>query len=82
MVQNALDLTVDSQMLETAAETWAAEEEEVPAWAKSSLAILAEHGVCLPASGELTRGDAAQIMYRVSQLKAVSPGVSVLKAAQ
>lgn len=82
MVQNALDLTVDSQMLETAAETWAAEEEEIPAWAKSSLAILAEHGVCLPASGELTRGDAANLLYQANRLSANAPGMSVIRMHQ
>jgi hypothetical protein len=82
MVQNALDLTVDSQMLETAAETWAAEEEEIPAWAKSSLAILAEHGICLPASGELTRGDAANLLYQANRLSANAPGMSVIRMHQ
>ena len=82
MVQNALDLTVDSQMLETAAETWAAAETDIPAWAKSSLAILAEHGVDLPASGELTRGDAAKLLYQTNRLSASAPGMMVIRMHQ
>ena len=82
MVQNALDLTVDSQMLETAAETWATEEEDIPAWAKSSLTILAEHGVDLPANGELTRADAAKLLYQTNRLSATAPGMTVIRMHQ
>ena len=82
MVQNALDLTVDSQMLETAAETWAASETDIPAWAKSSLPILAEHDVDLPASGELTRGDAAKLLYQTNRLSASAPGMMVIRMHQ
>ena len=73
MLQNALDL---------AAETTVAADDSVPAWAADALSVLQSHGITLAPEALLTRGDAAQIMYRVSQLKAVSPGVSVLKAAQ
>lgn len=82
MVQNALDLTVDSQMLETAAETWAAEEEEIPVWAKSSLTILAEHGIDLPTNGELTRSDAAKLLYQTNRLSATAPGMTVIRMHQ
>ena len=82
LVQNALDLTVDSQMLETAAETWAAEDEEIPAWAKSSLTILAEHGVDLPANGELTRAEAAKLLYQANRLSATAPGMTVIRMHQ
>jgi hypothetical protein len=81
MVQNALDLTVDGQMLETAAETWSAEE-EVPSWAKSSLTILAEHGIDLPVAGELTRADAAKLLYQANRLSATAPGMTVIRMHQ
>ena len=81
MVQNALDLTVDSQMLETAAETWSAEE-DIPAWTKSSLTILAEHGIDLPTAGELTRADGAKLLYQANRLSATAPGMTVIRMHQ
>ena len=73
MLQNALDLT--------AAEA-AAQDEAVPAWAADALLTLASHGIVLEADGVLTRGDAAEVIYQVSQLKSTAPGLLALRAAQ
>ncbi len=82
MVQNALDLTVDDEMLETAAAAWTQEDTDIPAWAKSSLAILAEHGISLSASGELTRADAAQVLYQTNRLSDNAPGMTIIRMHQ
>ena len=74
MLQNALDLS--------AAETAAENDEAVPAWAADALNTLSGYGLELDADTTLTRGDAAQIMYRISQLKSEAPGFLALRAAQ
>jgi hypothetical protein len=74
MLQNALDLS--------AAETSAESSEAVPAWAADALNTLSGYGMELDAESPLTRGDAAQIMYRISQLKSEAPGFLALRAAQ
>ena len=74
MLQNALDLS--------AAETSAESSEAVPAWAADALNTLSGYGLELDAESPLTRGDAAQIMYRISQLKSDAPGFLALRAAQ
>ena len=72
MLQNALDL---------AAETVVADE-AVPVWAQQAVSTLSGYGIQLSASEPLNRGQAAEIMYRVSQLKKEAPGMTVLRAAQ
>ena len=61
MLQNALDLT--------AAEAAGAEfEEAVPTWAADSLTVLESNGISLSPNANLTRGEAAQILYQAHQL--------------
>ncbi len=72
MLQNALDLTAET----------AAADETVPVWAADALNALNEHGIELNADTVLTRGDAALIIYRVSQLKAAAPGMKALRTIQ
>ena len=79
MVQTALDLAVTQQVLETAAPM---EESDVPTWAQSSLTILQEYGVSLPAAQTLTRADTAQLLYQVSQLSQDAPGMAVIRMQQ
>ena len=74
MLQNALDLT--------AAETTAAGEEAVPAWAADALNVLSSYGIELEAEAVLTRGDAAELMYEIYQLKSSAPGLMAINAAQ
>lgn len=76
MLQNALDLTVAQEALETAAED---AQQDVPAWAASSLAVMADNGVELPASEALTRAQVAQVLYQASQLAVTAPGTAVFR---
>ena len=72
MLQNALDLTVETVVAD----------EAVPVWAQQAVSTLAEHGIDLDPGANLTRADAALVMYRVSQLKAQAPGMTALRSAQ
>ncbi len=72
MLQNALDLTVEAS----------AENEAVPVWARSAVSALEEQGISLKAEAVLSRGEAAELMYRVHQLKAQAPGIRAMKTAQ
>ena len=73
MLQNALDLS--------ASETGSADD-AVPVWAADALNTLDSHGIHLNADAPLTRGEAAEVMYRVSKLKFSAPGLLVLRSAQ
>ena len=73
MLQNALDLTAAETISSDAA---------VPAWAADALLTLSSHGIEMEADGVLTRGDAAEIIYQVAQLKYTAPGILALRAAQ
>ena len=73
MLQNALDLT--------AAEVLSSDN-AVPAWAADALLTLSSHGIELNADEVLTRGDAAEVIYQVAQLKYTAPGILALRAAQ
>ena len=68
-LQNALDLSAGHEEIAYA--------EEVPAWAATSLAVLAEHGLSLTADAPVTRGQAARIFYQVSRMQADAPGMMV-----
>ena len=78
LLQNALDLTVSSEVLEQVS----AQQEDVPAWAMSSLAVLAENGVALDAGASMTRADAAEVLYQVSLLAPDAPGMAVFRINQ
>ena len=68
-LQNALDLSAGhEEMVYT---------EEVPSWAATSLAVMAENGVELEADAPLTRGEAANILYQVSRMAVGAPGIMV-----
>lgn len=79
MLQNALDLTVTQQTVETALQQ---EESAVPTWAESSLTVLAENGVILTAGESMTRADTAQVLYQISQLAVDAPGMAVIRMQQ
>lgn len=74
ILQNALDLTVstDADLEQNA--------EEMPAWAVSAVNALADNGINLNAQEELTRGQVAQMLYRVSTLAENAPGMMILRA--
>ena len=75
MLQNALDLTVDSSVLEQTA----ANEMELPTWAFASLTVMAENGIALSANEPLTREAAAQVLYQVSRIAPDAPGMAVIR---
>lgn len=72
MLQNALDLTISQETLET--QSLQEETQDVPAWASVSLLILADNGICLSADETINRGQAAEILYCVSDLALDAPG--------
>ncbi len=77
MLQNALDLTVSSDMLES--EQTAAMDDTVPAWAAASLTVLAENGVELCGNAPMTRGDVAETLYQVSRIAPEAPGMTIFR---
>ena len=78
MLQNALDLTVSAQTLETEQSL----QEDISSRAAASLTVMAEYGVELKAGTVLTRGDAAKVLYRVSKLSVDAPGMAVFRIQQ
>lgn len=84
MIQNALDLSISQQTLETLAMNGNAEAEQgaVPTWATVSMTAMAENGVALTADKNLTRGELAQALYRVSSLAIDAPGMTVIRKQQ
>ena len=68
-LQNALDLPAGHGEI-----TY---EEETPVWAATSLAVMAENGLALEADAPMTRGQTAQILYRVSRMSVGTPGMMV-----
>lgn len=72
MLQNALDLTVQTVTAD----------EAVPVWAQQAVSVLADHGMALDAAQTLTRGQAAELLYQVSQLKDNAPGYRPLRTVQ
>ncbi len=74
MLQNALDLTVstDADLEENGG--------SIPVWAVSAVNALADNGICLAAESALTRGQVAQVLYRVSTLASDAPGMMILRA--
>ena len=58
LLQNALDLAVPKT--ETAADS------TLPAWAETAVTTLSENGFALDGDAVLTRGDAAQLLYRAA----------------
>ena len=79
MLQNALDLTVSSDVL--AAQQTAAQE-DIPSWAAASLTVMAEYGVTFSANAPLTRADVAQVLYQVNLLAQDAPGMAILRMQQ
>jgi len=78
MLQNALDLTISKQTVETAAMEQD-DSQAVPAWAQVSLTALCDHGISMDAQAPLTRGQTAQVLYTVSQLAVDAPGMQAIR---
>lgn len=83
ILQNALDLTISRETLESAAvETSTDEENAAPVWAQVSLTAMEDNGIFLNANAPLTRGQAAQVLYQVSYLAVDAPGMAVIRMQQ
>ena len=76
MLQNALDLSVSTNAVSDEAQ------KNLPAWAASSITAMAENGISLSPAEVVTRGQLAQMLYRVSQLAPSAPGMSVIRMQQ
>ena len=75
MLQNVLDLSVSSEVVEQTA----ANDTEVPTWAYASLTVMAENGIELDANASLTREAAAEALYQVSLIAPDAPGMTVIR---
>ena len=73
MLQNGLELPISQQALETLAP------EDGPQWAESSLQVLGTYGIQLSGEQVLTRGEAAEVLYRVRELALDAPGTAVFR---
>ena len=69
LMQNALDLTVTTVAGKD-------EESDIPTWAITAMNAMADNGISLT-TGQLTRGEVAQLLYQVSQIAPSAPGMSV-----
>ena len=78
MLQNALDLTVSAQVLESEHP----QQEGISARAAASLTVMAENGVALTADTTLTRADVAKVLYQISKLSVDAPGMAVFRMQQ
>ncbi len=76
MLQNVLDLSLSEQALETLSSE---EETEIPAWAEVAVTVLADNGIMVSADEPVTRGELAQVLYKVNTLAQTAPGVAVLR---
>ena len=76
ILQNALDLTVSAQALEAAETDY---KEEIPTWAATALTVMTYNGIDLEMEQTLVRGEVAQLLYQVSQMKDSAPGMTVLR---
>jgi len=74
MLHNALDLgQIEAPVM--------AVDSDGPQWAASAMQVLSGHGISLDTEA-LTRGEAAEVLYRAVQLAREAPGALVLKAAR
>ena len=72
MLQNALDLTIS--------DTQAMAQEGTPEWAVNALKAMNSNGICLNCEENLTRGQAAEILYQARVLAEDAPGMAVFRA--
>ena len=73
MLQNALDLTAEAETVFA---------ESAPEWAREAVSVLESNGISLDAEEVLTRGEAAEVMYQIHQLKQDAPGMRAIRTAQ
>ena len=69
MLQNAMDLTISTAIAEF--------DESVPDWAVNAVTAMNDNGIEVFAATELTRGQAAQLLYQISLIAANAPGLQM-----
>ncbi len=69
MLQNALDLPVSTAQTQL--------DDSVPQWAVYAVTAMADHGVAISPAENLTRGQAAQLLYQISQMAEEAPGLQI-----
>ena len=72
ILQNALDLGRKE----------AVQEEQIPTFQDTALAVMNENGLTLTADGQLTRAQVAEILYKAHGLAQNAPGIAVFKVEQ
>lgn len=71
MLQNAMDLAVSAGTMDTAGQ-------DVPDWAAGAVAAMSENGIAISA-GNLSRFDAAKLLYQISKLVDNAPGLKMYR---
>ena len=72
MLQNALDLSMPDEVEAG---------EDVPTWAADAVTVLGAYDIILT-EDDLTRAEAAQVLYQTSKLASDAPGMTVLQRMQ
>ncbi len=70
MMNNAMDLAVTTSSMDEL-------DQQEPAWAMAAVTAMNENGFAITAAQELTRGQVAQILYRVSQMAKDIPSLAM-----
>ena len=70
MLNNAMDLAVSTCTMDGV-------DSEEPEWAMAAVAAMNENGIAVTADQVMTRGQAAQILYRVSQMAKEIPSLAM-----
>ena len=78
MLQNALSLAVEPELLEQAC----ALEDAAPDWAAAAVTAMSCNGITVDATGELTRAQLAEMLYRAKELSLDAPGMAVIRKQQ
>lgn len=69
MLQNAMDLSVSVGAMDSVSE-------DIPEWAAMAVAAMNDNGIPI-STGNLTREDAAVLLYRISKLVSSAPGLKM-----
>ena len=77
ILQNALDLTVSSEVLQTVAQ-----QENISSREAACLAVMAEYDVVLNGTAPMTRAEVAETLYQISKLAPDAPGMAVFRKQQ
>lgn len=69
MLQNAMDLTISTAVADLDA--------SIPEWAVNAVTAMSDNGIEVFAGAQLTRGQAAQLLYQVSLIAQNAPGLQM-----